>query len=293
MNILVVGRSGQVARALAAHAWPAGLQVTCRGRETLDLADPALEGKAIADLSATKAGLLVNAGAYTAVDAAEADREAAFRLNAEGPAALARACARQGAAMIQISTDYVFDGTKAGAYVEDDPVAPLGVYGASKAAGEAAVRAALDRHVILRTSWVYDATGKNFLTTMLRLARERDEVRVVDDQHGAPTSAREIARAIAAIVAAGAARPGTYHFTAAGATTWAGFAAAIFAGLAARGLKAPRLTAIPTSAYPTPARRPLNSRLDCSKLTRDYGITGRPWRDEVDHALERALAEGA
>src|SRR5579883_1475135 len=186
-----------------------------------------------------------------------------------------------GAALIHYSTDYVFDGTKPGAYVEDDPVNPLGVYGRTKAAGERAVRAALERHVILRTSWVYAAHGRNFVRTMLRLADERGEVRVVADQHGAPTAAADIAAATLRIAAQGGPW-GTFHFANAGETTWHGFAAAIFA-LAG---KTPRLSAIATAEFPT-ATRPANSRLDCAKLAAAYGIVARPWQE----ALAPVVAE--
>ncbi|GAB4181466.1 MAG: dTDP-4-dehydrorhamnose reductase [Thalassobaculales bacterium] len=264
MRVLVTGAGGQVGRALLATAWPPGWRVAGATRAALDVTapDPAID-----------ADIVVNCAAYTAVDRAEADAAAARLANAVAPARLAAACARTGAVLIQLSTDYVFDGTGRRPYREDDPVNPLSVYGATKEAGERAVRAALERHVILRTSWVYDATGSNFLNTMLRLFRERPRLTVVDDQHGAPTLAADIAAAIAAI----ARQPGawgTYHFTAAGETTWHGFATAIRDHLGS----GPEIAAIPSSAYPTPARRPLNSRLDCTKVEAAFAIARRPWQ---------------
>jgi len=287
-RVLVVGRQGQVARALAAAAWPDGIAVACRGREALDLADPAAVARGIA---ADAPDLVINAAAYTAVDKAETEPDQAFALNRDGPAALALACAARAIPLIHLSTDYVFDGSKAGPYLEDDPIHPLSVYGASKAAGEQAIRERLATHLILRTAWVYAPEGQNFLRTMLRLARERDELRIVDDQMGSPSAASEIARALVAAAGrllAGQGEPGTFHFCGEGATSWHGFAAAIFE--MSHGPR-PRLVAIPSSAYPTPARRPANSVLDSGKFRRAYGVAARPWRDSLADCL--AAIEGA
>jgi len=293
-GILVVGRTGQVARELQRAKWPAGLAVEFLGRDALDLARPL---EAHAAVVARRAAIVVNAAAYTAVDAAETDREMAFAVNGDGPAALAEACGETGASLIHLSTDYVFDGTKQGAYTEDDPINPVSVYGASKAAGEHLVRDRLAHHVILRTSWVYCAVGRNFLRTMLRLGAEREQLSVVDDQQGCPTSAAEVARAIVELIGAlghaGAERFGTFHFCAKGATTWYGFAREIFAAAQQREMKVPRvLTPIATSQYPTPARRPLNSVLSCDKISDSYGISARPWPEAVADCLDEIRGTG-
>jgi dTDP-4-dehydrorhamnose reductase len=240
----------------------------------LDLADtPPL----VATVRALQPAVIVNAAAYTAVDKAEAERDMAFAVNATAPRVLAEEAKRIGALLVHYSTDYVFDGEKASPYVEDDAPRPTSVYGESKLAGEQAILKSGCRHLILRTSWVYGPRGKNFYLTMLRLAKERPELRVVDDQVGAPTSSLEIARATATLLGKGA--RGLYHMTAAGETSWCGFARAIFA---AAGIATP-VVPIPTADYPTPARRPRNSRLDCSRLRADFGVALAPW--------EEALAE--
>jgi dTDP-4-dehydrorhamnose reductase len=302
-KILVVGRTGQVAYELWRGTWPTGTIVDFLDRAQLDLAQPDQVRDAV---TAARPQIVVNAAAYTAVDAAEADRDAAFVVNRDGPAALADACGELGAALIHYSTDYVFDGTKTGAYFEDDPINPLSTYGASKAAGEAAIRACFERHVIIRTSWVYSAIGRNFVKTMLRLGQERDELGIVDDQRGSPTAAADIATATIAICAALTAGHadgfGTFHFCGGGVTSWYGFARAIFAGAAERGLRTPRVVKpIATEAYPTPAPRPCNSALDCGKIEQTYGIVAPTWRaslsaclDETVAAMPRpVLAEGA
>lgn len=291
-SILVIGRIGQVAHELRRGAWPAGFAVDFLERPAIDLTRP---GEMREVVIAARPRIVVNAAAYTAVDAAESDRDTAFAVNRDGPAALAEACARIGAPLIHYSTDYVYDGGKTGAYVEDDPVNPLSVYGASKAAGDAAIRTRLDRHVILRTSWVYSATGQNFVKTMLRLGGERDRLGIVDDQHGAPTAAADIAAATIAVCAALAAGKqdgcGTFHFTGGGTTTWHGFAREIFAFAAARGCKTPRaVDPIATEDYPLPAPRPRNSVLDCGKIARVYGIAARPWQAALAACLDELLA---
>ena len=284
-RIVVVGRSGQLARSLAEDVWRGG-DVAFLGRDMLDLARPDSVGPC---LEAYSPALVVNAGAYTAVDQAEDEAAAAFAVNRDGPSALAEACARADIPLIHLSTDYVFDGGKPGAYVEEDAVAPLGVYGASKLAGEEAVRAACPRHAIMRTSWVYSPYGSNFLKTMLRLADTRDEVSVVSDQTGCPTYAPDLAEAIAALAArllAGEALYGTFHAAGSDATSWHDFAAGIFAEVAARGGRVPALKSIPTSAYPTPAARPMNSRLDCSKLEAETGLRLPCWESGMSRCLD-------
>lgn len=303
MNVLILGRGGQVALELAAALWPAGLVPVIAGRPEFDMARPeTLEPV----LERAGAGVVINATAYTAVDKAETEASLAFAINRDGPARLAELCHHRGVPVLHISTDYVFDGTKAGPYGEDDPVAPLGVYGASKEAGEAAVRALAPRHVILRTSWVYSVHGQNFVKTMLRLGAERDELRVVADQHGAPTAAADIAAALVRIAAAGVQTAvagvqaavagtgqelpwGTYHYTGEGVTTWHGLAEHIFAAQQRASGRRPRLVPIPSADYPTPARRPANSRLECSRIGHAFGIAGRPWREGVDEVLARLL----
>lgn len=298
MKILILGTSGQVGTELMRAAWPQGTELVGLARPDVDMARLETVEAAVAEHAPD---LVVNATAYTAVDKAESDRDAAFAVNRDGPARLAAACAARGVPLIHISTDYVFDGTKPAPYTEDDPVAPLGAYGASKEAGEAAVRAALPQHVILRTSWVYAAHGANFVKTMLRFGRERDEMRVVADQHGAPTAAADIAAAIVAIagrIAAGrnegADVPwGTYHFTGTGETTWHGFAESIFQRLEAATGRRPRLQAITTADYPTPARRPANSRLDCARIRTAFGIEAPRWEDSLDRVLDVLLSSPA
>ncbi|HUE47287.1 MAG TPA: dTDP-4-dehydrorhamnose reductase [Aestuariivirgaceae bacterium] len=281
-TILVIGRSGQVARALARYPG-----VVTVGRPDADLANP----KTLAAVIARHApAAVVNAGAYTAVDAAEAERDEAFAVNAAGAGHLARACAGADVPLVHISSDYVFDGSATRPWLEDDEIAPLSAYGTSKAEGETQVRDAGGRHVILRTSWIYSETGRNFLTTMLRLGGQRPELAIVDDQLGAPTYAADVAAAIARIVAAAETRDdiwGTYHFANAGSTTWFGFAAEIFAQSQARGRPVPKLKPITTAEYPTPARRPAYSVLDTAKFTRVFGNVPPDWREALTRCMAR------
>jgi len=232
--------------------------------------------------------VVVNAAAWTAVDRAETEREAAFRANAEAPRVLAEACARRGSRLVHYSTDYVFDGRGARPWREDDATSPLGVYGASKLAGEEAIRASGVDHAILRTAWVYASRGHNFLRTMLRLGAERDRLRVVADQVGTPTSAALIADTTARILAHPSRTSGTWHLTASGQASWHGFAEAIFAGAVERGLlpRAPEVEAIATADYPTPAARPAYSVLDCDALQREFGIDLPDWRAGLEQALD-------
>lgn len=289
MKILLLGGNGQVGHALRRSLAPFGeLVVTTRdGRlgdgstcEALDLG----ELDRIAPLiERIRPDVVVNATAYTAVDRAESERGQAMRINAEAPARLALACAGQGTTLVHYSTDYVFDGTAVEPYREDHPTAPLGVYGESKLAGEQAIRASGARHLILRTAWVYGLHGHNFLRTMLRLAAERDELRVVADQIGSPTPAWLIADVTAHAIRKGEAASGTMHLVADGSTSWHGFAEAIFEEAAMRGwlLRRPAVVPIATAEYPTPARRPAFSVLDSSKLRSVLGMRPPHWREAL------------
>ena len=286
MRVLVFGATGQVGNALAARAARHGVAVTALARAEADLRAPGACALLVAD---AEADAVINAAAYTAVDKAESEPEIARAVNAAAPGAMARAAARRGLPFLHISTDYVFDGAPGRPWREDDPTGPLGVYGATKLAGEELVRAAGGRHAILRTAWVFSAHGGNFLKTMLRLGAERDTLRVVEDQRGGPTPAAAIADALlmmARALAEGRGDSGTWHFTGAPAVSWAEFARAIFA---ARGGTAPVVEGIASSEWPTPARRPMNSVLDCSAIKRDFGIAQPDWRAGVAEVIE-ALA---
>ena len=287
MRILVTGGTGQVGRELRQIDWPHGVEIIAPNRAELDLAD------ADAVQAFVKAGgfsAVINPAAYTAVDRAETEALAAFRINALAPAALATATREVGIPLLHVSTDYVFDGSKAGAYVESDPVLPVSVYGASKEAGEQAVRSINPRHVILRTAWVFSPYGANFVKTMLRLGATRPELGVVDDQHGCPTPAKAIAEALGVIALRMIAEPdapcGTYHLACSEETSWYGFAREIFRQAAERGLQTPRLKAITTVDYPTPARRPTNSVLASAHLAKDYAILPPDWRAGLANTLD-------
>jgi dTDP-4-dehydrorhamnose reductase len=277
-HILVTGGQGQVGLELARQDWPAELTIHYPTRETCDIASPA---SLLGYLRAYPFAAIINCAAYTAVDKAEEDRDTAFLVNGEAPGWLADS----GVPLIHLSTDYVFDGSKDGYYLEDDPVAPLGVYGASKLEGERAVLAGQSRSIILRTAWVLSAHRGNFLKTMLRAAALNPKLRVVDDQRGCPTSAADIAatlRTIALRLIGDAKAPlGVYHFVNGGEASWCELAREIFALSAAAGGPAAEVEAITTAEYPTPAKRPANSRLSTAKIARDYGIHPRGWRDAV------------
>ena len=249
-------------------------------------------------LAAISPRAIVNAAAYTSVDKAESEPEAAFKVNRDGAALLAKEAARLRVPFIHVSTDYVFDGTKTSPYLEHDRPLPLGVYGQSKLEGEAAVLDAYPEALVVRASWVFSPYGHNFVKTMLRLAETRDCLRVVDDQYGAPTYAADIAEALLEMlrqieVAGRPDRGGIYHLASAGVTTWYGFASAIFAARRKQGGRTPRLEPIKTADYPTPARRPANSRLDCSKIERVFGICLRPWENAVMAFLDEPAALNA
>ena len=292
MRILVTGTNGQIDTSLQALA------------DTFDDIDLLRIGLPEADLSrpqtlrapvmAAQPEVIVSSAAYTAVDKAESEPDLAQAVNGDGPYALAKLAAELDIPILHLSTDYVFAGDKDGAYVETDPACPASVYGATKLSGEELIRTATPNHVILRTAWVYSPYGNNFVKTMLRMGETRNEVGVVADQRGCPTYAPEIARALLTIARrvhadTGSDLRGVFHLTGQGETTWAGFARAIFDGAAARGGKAIKVNEIPTSAYPTPARRPANSRLDGAKLKATYDLSLDPWRVSLAACLDQLL----
>ncbi|MBI4989346.1 MAG: dTDP-4-dehydrorhamnose reductase [Rhodocyclales bacterium] len=287
MNILLSGRNGQVGWELQRTLLPLG-RVAAFGHRELDLADAAAVRR---KLDEVRPDAIVNAAAYTAVDKAESEPDLAHAINAAAPALLAQEAAQRGALLIHYSTDYVYDGAKAAPYVETDPTNPLGAYGRSKLAGEEGVRAAGADHLIFRTSWVYSSRGSNFLRTILRLAAEREELRVVVDQIGAPTWARLIAEATAQALKQamqerknGAFKGGVFHLAATGETSWHGFASAIVAQRA--GLRVKAVTPITTADYPLPAPRPANSRLNTDKFRARFGLALPAWRDCLQLCLE-------
>jgi dTDP-4-dehydrorhamnose reductase len=286
--ILVFG-NGQLGQELTRTGASRRVPLVTLSRAQADITNSA----AIADaLRRHSPNLVVNAAAYTKVDLAETEPEAARQGNEVGPGIIGEACATAGVPLVHISTDYVFDGRKRDAYVEGDPIAPIGAYGRGKAAGERAVRQATAHHLIMRTSWIYGEFGHNFLKTMLRLATTRDELRVVDDQRGCPTSTRDLADAILRIAPRLVARDevwGTYHFAGSGVTTWHGFASRIVAAQAPITGRKPRVAAITTAEFPTPAKRPANSELDCGLFARTFGFAGRSWTEETD-AITTLLA---
>lgn len=285
MKILISGRHGQVSQALQHSLADLG-ELVVLGRDELDLAQPAA---IVERVLALKPDLIINAAAYTAVDQAESDALAALRVNGLAAGALATAAKVLAIPLIHYSTDYVFDGSKVGRYSEDDPVNPQSIYGASKWAGEQAIAAVGGQYLILRTSWVYSTVGKNFLLTMQRLLQEKPELRIVADQIGAPTWAGTIASSTVALIerwkAGQAGAWGTYHLTAQGETSWFGFAQAIGDALREQGKPCANLLPIPSSDYPTPAARPLNSRLDCSRLQRDWGVSQPDWQTALRECL--------
>jgi dTDP-4-dehydrorhamnose reductase len=282
MRTLITGKNGQVGMELSRLYHPLG-DVVVTGREECDLSSE----QSIRDtVRQVKPAVIINAGAYTAVDLAEKERDLCFAINAAAPRVLAEEAARLDALLIHYSTDYVFDGKKSEPYLESDPINPVSVYGTSKAAGEAAIAEVAGQYLVLRTSWVYAAQGKNFLRTMLRLGAERSELRVVDDQFGAPTSAAAIAIATARLAEQYVEIPeaaGIYHMTAAGSTSWCGFARAIFAAGVLP--TQPRVQPIPSSDYPTPARRPANSVLANDKFAHTFGFRLPSWQQQLDQVL--------
>jgi dTDP-4-dehydrorhamnose reductase len=295
LRLVVTGSRGQVVQSLLAKADAHGVVVIAVGRPTLDLAEPASIHEALA---AARPDAIVNAAAYTQVDRAEQEPDIATAINGAGARAVAATAAALKIPLVHLSTDYVFDGTSDRPYREEDATAPLGVYGRSKLVGEAAVAETTPNYAILRTAWIYSPFGANFLKTMLRLAATRPEISVVADQIGNPTCALDIADGVIAVAKNLAAAPdderlrGVFHMTASGETPWSGFATAIFAASAARGGPSAQVRPIPTRDYPTPARRPANSRLDCAKLGATHGVHLPTWRAPIAACVAAVLTEG-
>lgn len=291
MRVLLFGQTGQVAGEICRLTGP-DLAVTALGRSEADLTDPAACAAFIADAGADA---VINAAAWTAVDRAEEEEALAHVVNAEAPGAMARAAAARGIPFLHVSTDYVFDGSGNRPWREDDPVAPLGAYGRTKLAGERAVADAGGVHAILRTAWVFAGHGSNFVATMLRVGRDRDRLTVVDDQRGGPTPAGAIAAALVAMArgltqGAGPEKTGVFHFAGQPAVTWCGFARAVFAGTGWE--KVPEIAPIRTEDWPTPAARPANSVLDCSRIERIWGIGQPDWRAALGPVIAELQGDG-
>jgi dTDP-4-dehydrorhamnose reductase len=292
MRILVTGSNGQVGWELSRGGARKDFHILALDRASLDITDQSAVNN---ELRASGPSVVVNAAAYTAVDQAESEPELAFAANRDGPAYLASACAEAGIPLIHISTDFVFDGKKQGPYLESDQISPLSVYGKSKAAGEVAVMERLREHIILRTSWVYGVQGSNFVKTMLRMGRERDIIQVVEDQYGCPTYAADLGDTIMRIAAQmGEDRQitwGTYHYCGKGMASWHGLAQEIFS-LAKQytSLRVKTIEAISTAEYPTPAKRPLNSVLDCSLVEKTFNIHPKPWRESLARMIKRMFS---
>jgi dTDP-4-dehydrorhamnose reductase len=293
LKVLVLGKTGQLARELERSAWPEGWEVAFASRDSIDLAQPDSAAKAVLERAP---GLVINAAAYTAVDKAESEPDLACAVNGLAPGAIAAACADLDIPFVTVSTDYVFDGSKEGPYTEQDATAPASAYGRSKAEGEERVRSAQSWHAILRTSWVFSHQGSNFVRTMLRLGAERPLLRVVADQRGRPTAACDLAKAVigaSEMLVRNRDVSGTYHVANAEPTTWHGFATAIFAGAKQRGASVPdKVEQIGTADYPTPARRPPNSELDCTKFEQTFSMPLRSWRPALDEVLDALLPPG-
>jgi dTDP-4-dehydrorhamnose reductase len=288
MRVFVTGSQGQLARCLAENKDP-GVQLIFGTRPEFDLMRPTEARKTILD---ARPDVIINAAAYTAVDKAESDKDVAFAVNRDGARAVAEAGAILDVPVIHISTDYVFSGNKSGSYIESDDVGPTGVYGASKLAGENAVREVAEKHLIFRTAWVYSVYGANFLKTMLRIGSERPELRVVSDQHGNPTSAHDLGQALISVcnlLQQGRTSWGTFHLAGSGETTWHGFATQIFAVAERYGKSIPKIAAISTADYPTPASRPSNSRLSCEKARTTFGLSLPHWSESTEVCVAKLI----
>jgi dTDP-4-dehydrorhamnose reductase len=293
MKVLITGANGQLGRELIRQGWKFNFNIQGVNRQELDITN---EGQVNQMLMHVCPSVVINAAAYTDVDKAEKESDIAYSVNKNGPTYLARYCADHGLTLIHISTDYVFDGTKGRPYQENDPIAPLGVYGQSKAQGEAVIRSTLKDHIIVRTSWLYGVYRNNFVKTILKLGHERTDLRVVADQFGSPTSAADLAEALLTIVKKiGAAEQfdwGTYHYCGKGITTWHGLAEKIIQLAESFGtLQIKQVTPITTAEWPTPTKRPPYSVLDCSHLKSQFGIALKPWQESLKHTIDRILSE--
>jgi dTDP-4-dehydrorhamnose reductase len=295
VKTLVFGAAGQVGCEVFRAAWPRSFELLPFDKNDGDITDPDAVAAVIAQ---HRPNLVINLAAYTAVDRAESEPERAWAVNCDGAANIAAACREAAAPLIHLSTDYVFDGCKSGPYREEDGVNPINAYGRGKEAGERAVRAAIDRYVILRTSWIFGAYGSNFVKTVLRLGGERPVLQIVGDQYGCPTAAADIASALITIarrIDGGGTDWGIFHFAGMGRTTWYGFAEEIVQRAAAfgawRGASQPRVEQITTNQYKTPARRPMNSELDCRKIASTLGISPPPWRSSLAAVLRELVGE--
>ena len=291
MRILVTGKEGQVDTSLQMRGEALGLEIIRIGLPEIDLSQPETLEAVVREINP---GVIISSAAYTAVDKAETETELAQKINGDAPGVLAKLAAELDLPLLHLSTDYVFAGDKEDAYDETDIPAPVSVYGRTKLSGEDQIRAATDNHIILRTAWVYSPYGNNFVRTMLRLGEIRDELNVVADQRGCPTYAPEIASALLAIaqqvvIDRDPTIRGTFHLTGQGETTWAEFAEVIFAGAEARGCRPVRVNPITTADYPTPAKRPANSRLNGDKLDEVYGLRLDPWQDSLDICLNQLI----
>ena len=291
VDIFLIGSGGQLGWEVERQI-PSTLSVQALARAQFDITN---REQVLRGIAGAAPKVVVNAAAYTAVDQAETERSEAFLINRDGPAYLAEACNLHGATLIHVSTDYVFDGAKAEPYTEDDATTPLSVYGESKLAGELAVRAGCPRHVIFRTAWVYGVQGKNFVKTMLRLGGLHDQLRIVNDQHGSPTFARDLAKAVIFVAERMTNNVvpsngfGTFHCAGGGVTTWHRFARRIFDICKSKGMPVPEIEGVTTAQYPTPAPRPPNSVLDCNKVARVYGIAMRSWEEALAEMLNETL----
>lgn len=293
MKVLITGANGQLGRELIRQSWEVNFKFQSVNHQELDITN---EGQVNQMLTHACPSVVINAAAYTDVDKAEKESDIAYAVNKNGPAYLARYCADHGLTLIHISTDYVFDGTKGRPYHENDPIAPLGVYGQSKAQGEAVIRSTLKNHIIVRTSWLYGVYRNNFVKTILKHSQERTNLRVVADQFGSPTSASDLAKALLTIVKKIAAGEkfdwGTYHYCGKGITTWHGLAEKIIQIAKSDGtLQVKQVTPITTAEWPTPTKRPPYSVLDCSHLKSQFGIALKPWQESLKHTIDRLLSQ--
>jgi dTDP-4-dehydrorhamnose reductase len=293
MKVLITGANGQLGRELVRQGHEFNYKIQSLSHQQLDITHKDQLHQMMTRVSPS---LVINAAAYTNVDQAENESDIAYAVNKSGPSYLARYCADHGLALIHISTDYVFDGTKGQPYQESDPIAPLGVYGQSKAQGEAVIRSVLKNHIIVRTSWLYGVYRNNFVKTILKLGNERADLRVVADQYGSPTSAADLAKALLTIAKKiGAAEKfywGTYHYCGKGITSWHGLAEKIIQLAESHAtLQIKQVTPITTAEWPTPARRPPYAVLDCSRLKSQFGIEPKPWQESLKHTIDRIFSE--